>query len=391
MALSLSDQEPYNFGNCQFIKNELSQYFVISDEDGEKSIEVSYCLDVHDDYKPADYSIWIFQNPHLNAENDIYQVHCRTNEKRIGWIFPVRSLESKDHNFAQNTHFLKYAYVAFTKLLTDVSVKQSYKVLYQPGKKYQLTDFYDQDSIILVVCHSQIVDLDQFEPLLILPSLCKYGYHIIKAENILGKRQNSAKKSLTTATRAGQKVYTKAILNHFRQNNYIRELYESLLPKADNPVLRFMLLYQIIEILLEREFQEGFEALLLRYGTSDITRQELREKTSNLFSEKTRLSNVFQNCRIAATVQTDLLQACNVLLSRFGNERQNVADAFYTTRSQIVHHFSGVSLLSDHDDLIDQVNHYLEITIEELLLTYDFADSLSRLFKPKAGSAPALA
>ena len=84
---------------------------------GEYAAEVEYELDIYPDYENVDYSVHLFHNDYLNAENDIFQLYDYSSNTRIGWIFPIQALLSQDHNYAENEHFLKYAYVSFKKIV----------------------------------------------------------------------------------------------------------------------------------------------------------------------------------------------------------------------------------------------------------------------------------
>ena len=61
------------------------------------------------------------------AENDIHCVKVISNEKgaqnyRIGWLFPYAALTSTEHDFAENPHFLFYAFHAYVEILKDRQV-----------------------------------------------------------------------------------------------------------------------------------------------------------------------------------------------------------------------------------------------------------------------------
>lgn len=61
---------------------------------GEYAAEVEYELDIHPDYENVDYSVHLFHNDYLNAENDIFQLYDYSSKTRIGWIFPMQALLS---------------------------------------------------------------------------------------------------------------------------------------------------------------------------------------------------------------------------------------------------------------------------------------------------------
>ena len=61
------------------------------------------------------------------AENDIHCVKVISNENgtqnyRIGWLFPYAALTSTEHDFAENPHFLFYAFQVYVEILKDRQV-----------------------------------------------------------------------------------------------------------------------------------------------------------------------------------------------------------------------------------------------------------------------------
>lgn len=70
----------------------------------------------NEDSSDYDYKILYKKN---YKENDIYQVIDGGLEKRIGWIFPVSSIISTSHDFANNPHYCRYAFLAHIFLLQN--------------------------------------------------------------------------------------------------------------------------------------------------------------------------------------------------------------------------------------------------------------------------------
>ena len=76
----------------------------------------------------------------------------------MGWIFPIQALLSDEHDYAENTFFLKYAYIAIYLLLNNIdeeNVRKSSEVL-------KITDFYSEDAIIFVLCKSNCKQINDF-------------------------------------------------------------------------------------------------------------------------------------------------------------------------------------------------------------------------------------
>ncbi|MFN4955606.1 MAG: hypothetical protein ACK5F3_16090, partial [Aphanizomenon sp.] len=141
--------------------NDDEYHFELSDSSGTK-VYIDYVLTAYNDYKPEDYSLFIFKSWILNSENNIFQAYEKDINERVGWMFPIQSLVSNEHKYVSNSHFLKYAYVAFLKLLINREQYETFTPYLQTIDSYRLTEFYGDDIIILVLSNTQIQKLDNF-------------------------------------------------------------------------------------------------------------------------------------------------------------------------------------------------------------------------------------
>jgi hypothetical protein len=164
-------------------RNDEQLYFELSDVQNNIKIFIDYVLTLDSEYKPEDYSLFILKSWVLDKENDIFQVfdkefYKEPNRVRLGWIFPIQALLSNEHQYADNKHFLKYAYVAFLKLLKNQEEYTTFNPLFSKiTNNYKLTDFYGEDIIILVLCNSPLQKIDNFQVDNYITSLYSYGYY----------------------------------------------------------------------------------------------------------------------------------------------------------------------------------------------------------------------
>lgn len=78
--------------------------FEIYANDKEKIAEYYPVLGLDTEYNPENFKLVILYNRRDDCtENSIYQVLVK--RQRIGWIFPVQALLSKNHDFAENAFF----------------------------------------------------------------------------------------------------------------------------------------------------------------------------------------------------------------------------------------------------------------------------------------------
>ena len=65
-------------------------------------------LSLDKSFVPDDFEMCFLYNDKV-SENSIFNLYA--DGIRIGWIFPIQSLESQEHDYAHNEFYLKYAYI----------------------------------------------------------------------------------------------------------------------------------------------------------------------------------------------------------------------------------------------------------------------------------------
>lgn len=331
---------------------------------GEFAAEVSFELPIYPEYQNDDYELHLFFNDYLNAENDIFQLYDYSSKARIGWIFPMQALVSNEHDFADNEHFLKYAYVAFKKMLNGESTIQHKAPLI--NGKLELTDFYHEKSIVLILCKDKIQDIDSFSIDHYLCSLAKFGYYNASHRPNKIETLHSDIESYYLQFRGNTRLTISKTLEDFRSDDYIIELYKNLLYKSTHHLVKFHILYQVIELLMEIVFSDDFDSSLEDFQNGKISQFELREKVAVALNEKERIGKVFDKYNEAASANM-LHQNCNILLSKIETEKDHVSKSLYRVRNNIVHSYRKISAKNEHLFQIELINLYLELYISNLL------------------------
>src|SRR6185503_6481958 len=109
----------------------------------------------HDGYK-----VYILYSNRFNKENDIFQIIDKAQNKRIGWVYPIQSIISLQHDQAQNKHFLNYSFAAFCNLLSgNFNIENGFNHLKSapfpfPDEPLQLNDVFSDDLIIACLSNS---------------------------------------------------------------------------------------------------------------------------------------------------------------------------------------------------------------------------------------------
>lgn len=366
MAIQLFDAngKQVDYPQVAFIEERKS--FEISD--GENKLSFEYIPKVYNDYLDSDYSIFLFYNEYLFAENNIFQIYLKETSKRIGWIFPIQAILSKDHDYSENEHFLKYSFVAFSSLISRAYSQQQKT----PGIKSEisLTDFYFDDTIVLVLCNEKINEINQFNIDDYLCSFSDFGYYRAlgnpkEKRNIdteITSHFNQFKTNIRLTIDKTSELYAK----HF----FINELYKSLLYNNDHHLVRFHLLYQVIELLIERTFEMEFDLVIESFQNNKISQFELKEKLNTTLNEKERIVKLFSRVQVTQNIADELHDVCNQILKEIESEKETLSLSLYRLRNNVVHGYRKLSQNSAVINKMHILNFRFELFISELLRKY---------------------
>lgn len=359
--------------NVESNESELSFVLSSSTQRSERAF-IKYVLTPHTDYLPSDYSLYILKSHILNRENDIFQVFEKELKRRIGWIFPIQALLSKEHDNAENRHFLKYSYVAFHKLLLNVEQYKTHSPDINSTSNYELTDFYGDEIIILILSKSEVEKIESFNIENYLISLYSQGYYNCQPTDSITDFHSRGALS-EPPNKVNQKIYIKRISKELQEEVYLSRLFKNLLKTEKHPLVRFYLLYQVIELIIERIFEKDFLDTMKEFNDSpdkDKNIFELKEKINFISSEKERISKLINRVEtdFDGNCKTNLLLACNDLLSSFNSKHKaSLAHSLYAARSFIVHK---LRKLPEEDLLkIKKINEEFETILIALLLNYE--------------------
>jgi hypothetical protein len=361
-------------------RNDEQLYFELSDVQNNIKIFIDYVLTLDSEYKPEDYSLFILKSWVLDKENDIFQVfdkefYKEPNRVRLGWIFPIQALLSNEHQYADNKHFLKYAYVAFLKLLKNQEEYTTFNPLFSKiTNNYKLTDFYGEDIIILVLCNSPLQKIDNFQVDNYITSLYSYGYYFCQPiENLkeIGTRSDSENPT-------GKNLILQKNSSCLQKEDYVYRLFKDLLKNEEHHLVRFYLLYQVIELIIQIVFERKILEEIKNFNDNpDKNIRKLKEKIDNISTEKKRVS-ILINDDVKIN-NPNLLISCNELIKLFNDDdsnekddiskKQDLGGALYDVRCLIVHQFRK---LPDKilEEKLREINKEFENIVIKIILDY---------------------
>lgn len=336
--------------------NQETGAFILKNTDGDE-LEYRLVLNLIPEYSPEEFiTLELHNYSEYCTENSIYHVYV--GEVRIGWIFPLQALFSIEHGYADNKHFLKYAYVATYILLDSLDVT----VKYCPPE-FVLEEFFEDSSQCMLVCDIKNCEkIPDFSISDYTVSLYKYGYSKLIGEPFeLSNLQDESRRRVTL----------QPISNELRKEPFITTIFEQQIPQTSNQIIRFYYLYQIIEILIDNVFSHQFKGILSLLDKENRNLFEIKDKILTESGEKHRINLLFSDfiSSINSSYRSDVKASCDTFLQKNGEDSKNsYIDSLYAVRCFLVHRLYGLD--SDSLMLLEEVNTSLLAFLIEVLLNY---------------------
>lgn len=327
------------------------------------SLTLQTPLELKPGHKNLPFEVHLFLSKNVK-ENAIRQVYL--NKIRIGWVIPAIAFASTDHDFANDDHFLQYAFMGIWEYLRSAS--HNLEDSLNPGDNtLAIQDLFHEDTVLFILSKTTFPHPD-FNIDRAIPSLLPYGY-IKKAD-----RNASEIVYEGTLTPGARRIQVYEISDDILEYQHIVRLLSELFPYEKSPVFKFFYIYQVFELLLEEvdciEY-EKFATSLYASRTDLANCRELVQDFSRNRSEKNRLQS-FNSRYLKPSVGTSGLEmSCNALLSRLGVEESSSLDSFYRVRNFLFHGFRKFPHHSpDMNSLLDSIVSDTVILLPKILKNF---------------------
>lgn len=333
-------------------------FFVITDS--YETIKVPYLLLDRDNKgdlfneNPDNYGYKIFYKNNYK-ENDIFQVIESNLGKRIGWIFPISSIVSTSHDYADNPHYCRYALVAHMLLLRNEIVE---KDIISKDFSSIIEEVYSEDAIILIYKKDLVQEITGFKLDNYFASLCEYGYYIEH-----GYTNTYIKEPASIG-----KIHLQSISEDIMSDKYMTRFFR-MLCREEHSIVKFHILYQIIELLIENILICSLEDTIKLFKDKKIYTRSLRERISKVESEKDRILILIEKCGIHIEDYNSLHEKCVAFLIKNGRENVSFPESLYSVRNFIVHDYRFIVEETEHVE-IDEINALFEMFVMELIIKY---------------------
>ena len=330
--------------------------FIFKEVNSNKNYRVDYPLQIP--YTPntsiQEFEIYLFKR-NQTIENKILQVYLKQGDKkeRIGWIFPINSLVSTEHDFVNNDHFLNYAKAAFIELKIQKLDSDS------------LLDSYDNNTHIF--CHSK----ERAKTLNITFDITQYFHYFY----LYGYHDENNREIKIDIKYPDQEITLQEYSDKIVNIEYIRKIFNEILPYTNEPLLEFFYQYQLIELLIDQVFSYTKQIVITKLSEQDLTASEVRDRLYDLqkvLSEKERIKKLTKDFTdfLKIDEKDNLKQYCNDFLKIKNNlvdcDLDNFEEYLYKLRNSLFHnHFK----IRDYQGL-DKINESFRICLVNMITSY---------------------
>lgn len=291
---------------------------------------------VMDDFEEKDFEIYFLTKKNVK-ENDIYQAYLKKFDLRVGWFLPVVSLSSNLHDYADDEHFLKYAYIAIKESINRLDDSLFSCEIPPDIDSLSMVDIFHEDTVLLVLSKEVFPDGYKFDIDRAAPCLVKNGYVQ------LSSRSPSDVKHQVELQGNQVRVYLSDISEELDNVALVSELLNKSYCFEESPVFKFFLVYQIFEMLIDNVYkfeQAGLvEEISKAEGDTGKTKDAL-DKLQGFMSEKKRMGLLVRDYSKISKELDSLKYACNRLLNELGRDESNEFESyFYKVRNFIFHQY----------------------------------------------------
>ncbi len=341
-----------------------------NDDDNIISITCKITLTgVRIDLPISNYQVKFLVNPYLNAQNDIFKVSETHIDKTIGYIIPLASLIEDEPDEEVDKFRQAYKFYTLRYILNEVLIDSNL----DPLKVYSLFDLFPSDTICLTIYTRAIEEISNFSFENYLPSLAIHGYY-----NFTGKTAKiiSYIEEDRTAIydiidekyliyRGQESIRIKSSNLIIEQSPIIKILYQKILLEGNNPLYRFLTLYQVIEYLIEGLLTENMEVLI--QDKANYNPYEFFDKLIELKKERNRINKLVNEVSFDGKENLAAIFRAYLISYNPKYKDSSLGDCFYDIRNLFVHNFKAI-IQDKRDEELKGIVLHTELLIHQIVI-----------------------
>ena len=303
--------------------------------------------DLDENIDVSEYAVELLINPILNGQSNVYALSMKKEDgskQTIGCICPISALDS-DQPIRKGLG--NYYYAGFYELLSRL-------------KELKEGDFSSnfEDNVCVAVINKKLTGLDNPLPFCI-HCLRKYCYSYFVENNHVDLVKGYTK-DLLFETKNQQCIYVDMAIPKLYSHPMIDRIMRDLV-NASNVTHRFVLLFQIIEFMMEDAIVQDVDSIYQKLMSHNINQSQYFDDINRIGKERYRIKCIFDDCSIAPTTDfAKFRKSCKRLLNVAGfteSACKDNSDLFYEFRNTMTHSYRKLYV---HENLLAEVIQLFE-------------------------------
>lgn len=343
--------------DVKFDKN--SSTFLCKSEKGLR-IEEEYtfhynhsCTHLWKDLNENDFQVELLINPYLNRESHTFAISdcSKSCNNRLGYIFPVTVLDSIEDFSDVGRNIENYFFVAFKVLLQRINSIKSTS---------EFSENFEDNVIVAIFNRKDNPNRNYLDEC--MHSLRLSGYSYFHDNNNCQRVEHYTETVFHDGKDSEIKVKLEVPFLYHEEaiDNLLKEY-----PKTNNTTHRFVLLYQVIEHLMDKEATKQVNLFIKQYQLGQISNNDMSTNLRNFTSEKTKINSIFSSCNISQSDFIEFKQSYGQLncLTGYNPNTSALGEIFYSFRNQITHSYRNLHKHIKELSMVVQAAEKLILTI----------------------------
>lgn len=331
--------------------------FVFKDDEG-----IDYCFEYYpsveglwNDIDLKDFDVQLLIHPFLNKESNVFALNSniKTEGETVGYVFPVSVLDSDSFEAKRpaDNNYLFVAYQVLLERLNKINILEN-----------SLAKCFEENICVCVLNLRTIgTNRGVWD---CIHSLRKYGYSYFEEKNMIKEIDGYSIRSYKSLL-PGSRMHVDFSIPSMYSDSIIDGILRSL-PKADNIVYRFILLYQIIELLISKKVSRSINDAIKNYWASpSCSENDFVETINGIRKERGIINETLKLCSITPGLFCNKMfnDCCQHLFDLAGivPQKQEDGSLFYSFRNQMVHSYRHLS--SYKEELAETVFYYEQVVL----------------------------
>jgi hypothetical protein len=325
-------------------------YFRITDNENE--IDIPYRFKISGNWGEVnleEFSWSLYLNPYYEYKDRYCDVTRKKTDNRIGWLFPIQIFDSDSLELKGN--FEEYLIVAFKILIGRIENINS--------NKTSISDFFPSDTIVLIANNHNVATDDQFRPSAYRLSLLSFGFYDFSNEIFTVKCEGF---SYVYNDHLKIEMGNSNIVPNPNIDNLLKEIQQT-----NNTLCRFILLYQIVEYLMDVNSDKDLISSIDKYNKKELSKNDLLENVKTLLYDRRRIKDIFSEAKIAKDIINQFEDSYKSLITtcKMSFEVKKYYEHIYDFRNKIVHSYR---LIIGEKKLFDETVQAFEQLLIHILM-----------------------